>query len=104
MSWLKRKICQWLGVERFDDWGEEINDRREAVVSIGRTRNDAPTFFERNPETNFRIYNASGGIILEVGRWDKSRNEWTTNMHIIHDDEEHKTDSIAKIMTMELMR
>jgi hypothetical protein len=25
-------------------------------------------------------------------------------MHIIHDDEEHKTDAIAKIMTMELMR
>jgi hypothetical protein len=102
MSWLKRKICYWLGVERYDDWGEEV-PQRDTLVAV-RGRNDAPTFFERNPETNFRIYNATGGIILEVGRWDKSRNEWTTNMHIIHDDEEHKTDSIAKIMTMELMR
>jgi hypothetical protein len=25
-------------------------------------------------------------------------------MHIINDDDEHKTDAIAKIMTMELMR
>ena len=98
MRWLKRKICGWLGVERFDDWGSP-----EDVTPI-RCRNDAPTFFERNPETNFRIYNATGGIILEVGRWDKTRQEWTTNMHIIRDDEEHKTDSIAKIMTMELMR
>jgi hypothetical protein len=99
MRWIKKKICSWLGVERFD---EESWDRDDLVPV--RSRNDAPNFFERNPETNFRIYNASGGIILEVGRWDKSRNEWTTNMHIINDDEEHKTDSIAKIMTMELMR
>jgi hypothetical protein len=102
MRWLKRKICGWLGVERFDDWGE-VDDRRDTLVTV-RSRNDAPNFFERNPETNFRIYNASGGIILEVGRWDKTRNEWTTNMHIIHDDDEHATDAIAKIMTMELMR
>jgi hypothetical protein len=99
MRWMKRKICNWLGVERFDDW----NELGEEITPI-RGRNDAPNFFERNPETNFRIYNALGGIILEVGRWDKTRQEWTTNMHIIHDDEEHKTDSIAKIMTMELMR
>ena len=103
MRWLKRKICGWLGVERFDDWETLDDDRRDTLVSV-RCRNDAPSFFDRNPETNFRIYNASGGIILEVGRWDKSRNEWTTNMHIIHEDDEHATDAIAKIMTMELMR
>ena len=102
MRWIKRKICNWLGVERYDDWGEEV-PQRDTLVAV-RGRNDSPNFFERNPETNFRIYNASGGIILEVGRWDKTRQEWTTNMHIIHDDEEHKTDSIAKIMTLELMR
>jgi hypothetical protein len=98
MRWLKRKICSWLGVERYDDWGNV-----EEATPI-RCRNDAPNFFDRNPETNFRIYNASGGIILEVGRWDKTRQDWTTNMHIINDDDEHKTDAIAKIMTMELMR
>ncbi len=98
MRWIKKKICSWLGVERFDDWGE-IDD-----VTPIRCRNDAPNFFERNPETNFRIYNATGGIILEVGRWDKTRQEWSTNMHIIDDDDEHKTDSIAKIMTMELIK
>jgi hypothetical protein len=102
MRWIKKKICSWLGVERFDDWGE-IDERRDTLVSV-RCRNDAPNFFDRNPETNFRIYNATGGIILEVGRWDKTRQEWTTNMHIIHDDDEHATDAIAKIMTMELMR
>ena len=98
MRWLKRKICGWLGVERFDDWGD-VDD-----VTPIRCRNDAPNFFERNPETNFRIYNATGGIILEVGRWDKTRQEWITNMHIINDDDKHKTDSIAKIMTVELMK
>jgi hypothetical protein len=99
MRWIKKKICSWLGVERFDDWGN-----LEDEVPTIRCRNDSPNFFERNPETNFRIYNASGGIILEVGRWDKNRNEWTTNMHIIHEDDEHATDAIAKILTMELMR
>ena len=99
MRWIKKKICSWLGVERFDDWASADDD-----LTPIRCRNDAPNFFERNPETNFRIYNATGGIILEVGRWDKTRNEWTTNMHIINDDNEHKTDSIAKIMTLELMR
>ena len=98
MRWIKKKICSWLGVERFDDWGE-VDD-----VTPIRCRNDAPNFFERNPETNFRIYNATGGIILEVGRWDKVKQEWATNMHIINDDDVHKTDSIAKIMTLELMR
>ena len=102
MRWLKRKICGWLGVERFDDWGE-VDDRRDTLVTV-RSRNDAPNFFERNPETNFRIYNATGGIILEVSRWDTTRQEWTTNMHIIHDNDENKTDSIAKILTIELMR
>jgi len=103
MRWLKRKICSWLGVERFDDWGSLDENPRDTVVSI-RGRNDAPNFFDRNPETNFRIYNATGGIILEVGRWDKARQEWTTNMHIINEDDDHATDAIAKIMTMELMR
>ena len=101
MQWFKRRICNWLGVERLDDWGE-IHERDD-IIPV-RCRNDAPNFFERNPETNFRIYNATGGIILEVGRWDKTRQEWTTNMHIIHEDDEHATDAIAKIMTMELMR
>lgn len=99
MHWLKRKICGWLGVERFDDWGEAI-PIRESV----RIKADAPAFFDRNPESNFRIYNATGGIILEVSRWDKTRSEWNVSMHIIGEDEEHKTDAIAKIMTMELMR
>jgi len=99
MRWIKRKIWNWLGVDRFDDWSE----LDEEITPI-RCRNDAPNFFDRNPETNFRIYNASGGIILEVGRWDKSRQEWTTNMHIIDEEDEHATDAIAKIMTMELMR
>ena len=102
MRWLKRKICGWLGVERYDDW-DSVEERRDTLVAV-KCRNDAPNFFERNPETNFRIYNASGGIILEVGRWDKTRQEWNTNMHIIHEDDEHATDAIAKIMTMELMR
>ena len=102
MRWLKRKICGWLGVERYDDW-DSVEERRDTLVAI-KCRNDAPNFFERNPETNFRIYNASGGIILEVGRWDKTRQEWTTNMHIIDEEDEHATDAIAKIMTMELMR
>ena len=102
MRWLKRKICGWLGVERYDDW-DSVEERRDTLVAV-KCRNDAPNFFERNPETNFRIYNATGGIILEVGRWDKTRSEWTTNMHIIHEDDEHATDAIAKIMTMELMK
>ena len=100
MRWFKRKICQWLGVERFEDWGDDVIPIRDSV----RIKSDAPTFFDRNPESNFRIYNATGGTILEVSRWDRQRSEWTTNMHIITDDEEHKTDAIAKIMTMELMR
>ena len=102
MRWLKKKICSWLGVERFDDWATIDDDRRD-IVSV-RSRNDATAFFDRNPDTNFRIYTATGGVILEVSRWDKMRNEWTTNMHIINDDDENKTDSIAKILTMELMK
>jgi hypothetical protein len=100
MQWIKKKICGWLGVERYDDWGDDVMPIRDSV----RIKSDAPSFFDRNPESNFRIYNATGGMILEVGRWDKSRSEWITNMHIINDDEENKTDAIAKIMTMELMR
>jgi hypothetical protein len=103
MRWFKRKICHWLGVDCYDedddDWG---TDRRD-TVSV-RIKNDTPGFFDRNPNTNFRIYTATGGVILEVSRWDTTRQEWTTNMHIIHDDDEHKTDSIAKILTVELMR
>ena len=98
MNWLKRKICGWLGVERYEDWGDAIESSPKC------SPREAPTFFDRNPETNFRIYNASGGVILEVTRWDKTRSEWNTNMHIIHDDDENKTESIAKIMTYELMR
>ena len=100
MRWIKKKICSWLGVERFDDWGDDVMPMRDSV----RIKSDAPSFFDRNPESNFRIYNATGGTILEVSRWDKQRMEWTTNMHIINDDEEHKTDAIAKIMTMELLK
>jgi hypothetical protein len=102
MRWLKRKICGWLGVESYldDDWGA-VPSRDSVSIRI---KNDTPGFFDRNPTTNFRIYTATGGVILEVSRWDTTRQEWNTNMHIIHDDDEQKTDSIAKILTVELMR
>lgn len=104
MNWFKRRVCRWLGVDSYHDDGDEwgaIPSRENVKV---RMNHDAPGFFDRNPSVNYRVYAATGGTIVEVNRWDTTRQEWTVNMHIISDDEENKTDAIAKIMTLEMIR
>jgi hypothetical protein len=107
MSWIKRTICNWLGVERWDDsqWGEV-----ESLKPINRNRSsgmqemEPACFFEKNPRLSFRMYKASGGMIVEATKWNDINKNWDTTMHLIHDDEEHLTNSIAKIITMESLR
>ena len=53
----------------------------------------------------FRVYNATGGMIIETSRWNPTAGEWETEMTVIHNDStEQVTNDIAKIITLESLK
>ena len=52
-----------------------------------------------------RVYNATGGMIIETSRWNPTAGEWETEMTVIHNDStEQVTNDIAKIITLESLK
>lgn len=52
---------------------------------------------------NFSIQRANGGYILEYTKFDRKRDDHERNLHIITEDADFG-DSVAKIVTLEMLR
>ena len=91
MSWLKRKLRNWLSE---DDTAE--------CVSIGKIR-VSEDCVESDPVLNFKVYNAVGGKIVEFRHYDRQKDRNFNQTYIITNDQDFG-DRIAKIATMEILK
>lgn len=91
MSWLKRKLRNWLSE---DDTAES--------VSIGKIR-VSEDCVESDPVLNFKVYNAIGGKIVEFRHYDRQKDRNFNQTYIITNDQDFG-ERIAKIATMEILK
>jgi hypothetical protein len=59
--------------------------------------------FNREQSLNFTLHPATGGWILELSHYDPNHDRYSQRLHIINDGDD-MGDSIAKILTVELLR
>ena len=67
------------------------------AISTGRAD------FSRSKSFNFCLHPAEGGYILEYNHYDENHDRNTQRLHIINDGDD-MGESIAKILTVELLR
>jgi len=90
MSWLKRKLRNWL------------NDHNQVV---GLSSRDFPVerSVEDDPVLSFRIYNAQNGKILEFSRYNRKSDRQDRSVYIIEKDKD-VTEYVGKCLSLELLR
>jgi hypothetical protein len=59
--------------------------------------------FNREQSLNFTLHPATGGWILELSHYDANHDRYNQRLHIINDGDD-MGNSIAKILTVELLR
>lgn len=88
MKWLKRKIRNWLS--------EEVMVEKDRIVSTS-TSSD---FAHRQNPLHFRIYDAKGGKVVEVYRYDRKTDRENSSLYVVENNE-NLGDEITKIIFLE---
>ena len=91
MTWLKRKLRNWLE--------EEIELERDCLVSSSSVSTSSEFTHRQNP-IHFRIYDARGGKVLEVYRYDRKTDRENSSLYIVNNDE-NLGEEIHKIIFLE---
>jgi len=91
IEWLQRKQ---VGKEKFAT--QSVSNRLGSHHQTNR-------FEDTNRSLRFDVQSARGGIIMSVHKYDSKRDEYENIVHIIHDDQD-VAESIAHIVSMELLR
>ena len=98
MSWFKNwfaRMCE----EAWNNARSNKIQRGEGITSMpmpSHTPNSSPNLI-------FKMYRASNGFVMEVGRQDRRHMDTTYEMYLIADGED-LGDSISKIITVETLR
>ena len=86
-------------------YDQELNNakvgrsRPRGTVSIDETSID----LDREKSIQFRVYNASGGRVVETSRYDRTKDRNYTNLYVIT-KEQNFGHEIDKIITMEHLK
>lgn len=104
INFIKRKLRNLVHWATADDYPEAeypmastMKSSKKNTLSVTREIGDHRNCF------NFTIQRASGGFIVEHSKYDRKRDENERSLHIIRDDED-LGDSVAKIITIEMLR
>ena len=108
-NWFAKKCKQvWDEADPNNDtemYAKEANIRRPrgprtglAIASTASERNEL-----HSKSTSFNLYNANGGYVIELRRFDSNRDEWSTSLHIVPNGEE-LGQSIDHIITLEALK
>jgi hypothetical protein len=104
-------MIRWVW-SRIMKWGWDFNrELREDSISIGRLRNkydivsinDIEGGIDLNNPITFRVQAVEGGTLIETRWYDPKRDENERKLHIVTSDE-NLSESIGKIVTMELLK
>jgi peroxiredoxin len=91
MSWLKRKLRNW------------INNDHDKVIGLSARDFPDERSVQDDPVLSFRIYNAQNGKILEFSRYDRKTDRQERSVYIIEKDKD-VTEYVGKCLSLELLR
>lgn len=96
MNWLRRKLKNFIFPDDECEQLEVSKPARLGIVSDGHR-------FDDNNCLRFHVYNAQGGKIVQVYHYDRKRDENTTNLYVIDNDEKFG-ENIGQIIFMEMLK
>jgi hypothetical protein len=91
MSWIKRKLRNWL-----------LDDDRADAPQLVASR-DVEAVSDSEPILNFRVFSAVGGRVVEFRQYDRQKDRNHTTTYIITNEQDFG-ERIAKIATMESLK
>jgi hypothetical protein len=94
------RLLKWLGnrIQQAQENAYQLSSGKTSLkLSVSERIGD------QRDSMNFQIHSATGGYILEFSSYDKRNDEWDKHLHIIR-EEEDLGESIAKIITIEMLR
>jgi len=90
MSWVKRKLRDWL-----------LSDRKVSELAVsGREIESLPN---DEPILTFRLYRAVNGQVLEFRRWDRNTDRSYITTYIIEKDKD-LAEYVGKCVSMESLK
>ena len=95
-EWFAKKSQQAWENARSNKIVKEAIHTGMAIPSVSHAPNSSPNLI-------FKMYRASNGFVMEVGRHDKRHMDTTYEMYLIPDGED-LGNSISKIITVETLR
>jgi len=98
MSWLSRKINNWL---RSEERANECVPHDPSRYGFAEAKNKHK--IEARGGTNITFYKATGGYVVECGCYDITMDRYEHQLYVVNDEEELGA-AISKILTMEALR
>jgi hypothetical protein len=89
LNWLRNKLRNFIYPQ--DELEQDI------LVS------SSPDQIEESNTLRFTVTPARGGIVVQVRKYDRKIDDSIYTIHVIHDDE-HVSERIAELVSMELLR
>ena len=102
-NWLRQRLLHFL-IDAEDSKPSSI-DRGNISISLidNELGDDSPSGIDLPDPIVFKVQAVSGGTIVESRWYDHKKDENRTKLHIIT-QEENLSESIGKIVTMELLQ
>ena len=91
LNWIRKKLHNFIFATGY-----------EAKLSTAVVSADSNDVAEDNT-LRFTVTPARGGIIVSVRSYDRRKDDTYNTLHVIH-DEEHVSERVAEIVSMELLR
>jgi hypothetical protein len=90
MSWVKRKLRDWL-----------LSDRKVSESAV--SSRDSESVPNDEPILTFRLYRAVNGQVLEFRRWDRNTDRSYITTYIIEKDKD-LAEYVSKCVSMESLK
>ena len=101
-NWLRQRLLHFL-IDVESSRSSRIGRGNISISLDDELCDDSPSGIDLPDPINFKVQAVSGGTIVESRWYDHKKDENRVKLHIIT-QEENLSDSIGKIVTMELLQ
>jgi hypothetical protein len=103
-NWLRQQLLNFL-VDAVEDRPQTRSARLSKGLrkSLGECVDDSPDGVELPDPIHFKVQQVNGGTLIETRWYDYKKDEQRIKLHIVI-PEENLSESIGKIVTMELLQ
>ena len=101
-NWLRQRLLHFL-IDTEDSRPSKIGRGNISVSLSDELCDDSPSGIDLPDPIRFKVQQVSGGTLVETTWYDHKKDENRVKLHIIT-QEENLSESIGKIVTMELLQ